>query len=1075
MAEGTELKPIGEVIGVEGVATAVRGEFSRELAMGSPVYEGEVLKTASGSNVEIRFEDNTLLAQGPNAELSLDDYVYNDDKDLSHLLFEASVGAFRITTGVITEMNPEGFQIGGPLSTLGIRGTIVTMDVKEDGTTSIGAEELHERFVVVQSDTGQERLLMNSGKVVDLDTSGQFSPIRSYTPEETALFKSISTQSVLVEQQMKDEEAKDEDEKEEEGVEEEAAQEEGGEENAEESTEEGDGEETEEGEKEAEEGEEEGEEEAEEEGEDTEKEKEEEQGEKEDAKKEEEAAAKGEGETKDEPKDGPNDEPKDEGPEGGEQDPTNEITDEPDPFDGGEKVRLDPKSELEGSGNTINGGGDGGVVPDPDPDPEPTEDSPPDPGGQDQPAPPPGEEPKDDDDPLPPPPNSPPPGDGIIYGTAGDDTVNGTAGNDKINGLAGNDQLNGLDGNDTFIMGSGDNAIDGGLGIDVLDYSSATVGMSLNMTTPSAVATDSSYSDTFSNIESVIGTNYADTLNGDAGHNTLLGGDGNDNIFGDSGNDFLGGGGGNDIIDGGSAGVDTLDYSAASGGIMGTLSGTFNGAIDATAGGEGTDVYSNIEYIAATDHADTFDMGFSDVNLDLGGGNDSVQTGGGSDSTVSGGAGTDSLSLTGGGNYNLDMGAGTATTGTSLTFNGFEAFSAGAGTDTVDFSSFGSAVSAVLSGSAHSVTSTYAFQGFEYLKGSAYNDTLEVGAGDTLDGMGGNDVLYSSGGATIAGGTGDDTFIGSSGSDVLNGEIGTDSIDYSSFTSGITGTLSSASMTVNAGAYGTDTLSNIEQVSGTNHADTFDVGNVSVSVFALADDDVIHTQFGASGHLDGGTGTDTLNLNGGSSYSINIVTETATGFSGGGTISFDNIEVVNASGSNDAADFSSATSGVNAAITTSSVSYGGTTYTGIDDLVGSNYNDTLQSGTGGGIEGRGGDDWMVLNQSNFNNIDGGVGEDTLVYGAGGMTLTLSSGSPVADIEAINMDDSASNGLNITYDAVLSVTDASNQLVVVGSAGSSITIGGGWTDDGSVTVDGVDSHQYSQSGATIIIDDDITVY
>ena len=91
-----------------------------------------------------------------------------------------------------------------------------------------------------------------------------------------------------------------------------------------------------------------------------------------------------------------------------------------------------------------------------------------------------------------------------------------------------------------------------GNGVDVLDYSTSTVGVSVDLTT--GVATSAG---NVIGILNVKGGSGDDTLIGNGGNNSLAGGSGNDVILGAGGNDILDGGAGLDILLGGT-GADTL-------------------------------------------------------------------------------------------------------------------------------------------------------------------------------------------------------------------------------------------------------------------------------------------------------------------------------------------------------------------------------------------------------------------------------------------------------------------------------------------------------------------------------------
>jgi Ca2+-binding RTX toxin-like protein len=113
---------IGTVTVLHGQALAAGAEGSRVLAQGDPVYQGETISTGPGSALEIHFLDKTVLSQGSDSKISLDEYAYNPDSGGS-LAFKMAQGTFRTVTGQIADKNPEAFQLKSPLATIGIRGT----------------------------------------------------------------------------------------------------------------------------------------------------------------------------------------------------------------------------------------------------------------------------------------------------------------------------------------------------------------------------------------------------------------------------------------------------------------------------------------------------------------------------------------------------------------------------------------------------------------------------------------------------------------------------------------------------------------------------------------------------------------------------------------------------------------------------------------------------------------------------------------------------------------------------------------------------------------------------------------
>jgi Ca2+-binding RTX toxin-like protein len=153
--------------------------------------------------------------------------------------------------------------------------------------------------------------------------------------------------------------------------------------------------------------------------------------------------------------------------------------------------------------------------------------------------------------------------DDTISGLGGNDTLTGNGGNDKLDGGAGNDKLSGGDGEDVLIGGAGYDTLDGGAGNDTASYATATAAVTVSLTAASYQNKGDAYFDSFTSIENLTGSAYADTLTGNTGANKLSGGAGADRLYGAAGNDTLEGGAGNDYLSG-DAGTDTALFSGKS-------------------------------------------------------------------------------------------------------------------------------------------------------------------------------------------------------------------------------------------------------------------------------------------------------------------------------------------------------------------------------------------------------------------------------------------------------------------------------------------------------------------------------
>jgi len=236
--------------------------------------------------------------------------------------------------------------------------------------------------------------------------------------------------------------------------------------------------------------------------------------------------------------------------------------------------------------------------------------------------------------------------------------------------------------------------------------------------------------------DTVIGSRFADTIDGGAGNDRLLGKSGGDVIHGDAGNDVLLGGHGKDHLDGGS-GRDRLNGQAGSD----TLSG--GSANDTMIGGSGDD------------------------ELDGGAGRDRLNGQSGRD-TLRGGEGVDRLRDRRGRTVVFDVVGGDVRLTRSLIRS-----------DRGDHIHVRQITRLTLQGTdGDDRIRVDGFRGPVHFRGGDGNDTLIGGNGrDTLEGGDGNDVLLGRGGNDIlAGQAGNDGIFGASGNDIASGGSGNDNI-----------------------------------------------------------------------------------------------------------------------------------------------------------------------------------------------------------------------------------------------------------------------------------------------------------
>ncbi|QOZ26713.1 calcium-binding protein [Bradyrhizobium sp. CCBAU 51753] len=380
------------------------------------------------------------------------------------------------------------------------------------------------------------------------------------------------------------------------------------------------------------------------------------------------------------------------------------------------------------------------------------------------------------------------------------------------------------------------------------------------------------------------------------------------------------------------------------------------------------------------------------------------------------------------------------------------------------------------------------------------NDILNDGSGnDTLFGDAGNDTLRAGGGLnTLVGGTGDDVYFVNNAADTiteLSGE-GSDAV----FASSSTYTLSAnVENLFYAGAQGLTGIGNAAN-------NWIQGGTGSDYLIGLDGNDVLYDYGGAPDALQGGRGDDTYIVEAAGDGLIEFQDEghdrvlttlavfalganledlTYSGsqnFAGSGNELANSIDggsgndfltgaggnnVLNGGAGSDTADYSAAPAAISVSLATGHGlnGYGGTdTYTSIENIVGSNNDDTIigdggnNTLNGGGdadsLIGGGGDDTLIGGAGAANTMQGGTGNDRYVVQAAGDSVKELANEGTDLVEtALATYTLPSNVENLTHTGSANFTGAGNELnnVIIGGAGNDYLIGGAGDDtliDGS---------------------------
>ncbi|WP_293778275.1 hypothetical protein, partial [uncultured Oxalicibacterium sp.] len=656
----------------------------------------------------------------------------------------------------------------------------------------------------------------------------------------------------------------------------------------------------------------------------------------------------------------------------------------------------------------------------------------------------------------------------------------------------------GSDYDDVFMANGSANAFDGGLGTNRVSYGASSGDVIVNLSGTAIIV---------NSVTVAAGSGKSGDAEGDTYSNIQ-------NLTGGAGNDIFIASSQVNVFDGG-AGSNTVHYGASNNGVTVNLSSGMQGTLASMQGSGGYaegDSYSNIQNVVGSNFDDTFYGGTANNTFTGNGGRDRVSYAGDSSDLI----------------INLATGAGLGGTAAGDTYIGIRDATGGSGNDTFVASSEVND----FDGGAGNNTVSYA----------ASTGGVRVNLSDTVLGdmaaRSGKDS-YAEGDTytniqNVIGSTSNDLFIASSVANVFTGNGGSDTVSYKASTAGVIVNLASSQLeSVLAGrgqngyAQG-DTYVGISNVIGSDYDDVF-MANGSINTFdgglgtnrvsygassagvivnlsgaAITVNSVnVAAGSGKNGDAEGDTYINIQNLTGGTGNDIFIASSQVNVFDGGAG---SNTVHYGASDTGVIVNLSANTQGTVATMRGSLGYADGDSYTNIQNVVGSNFDDifyggtanntftgnggrdrvsyagdsanlTINLATGAGLGGTAAGDTYIgirdatggsgndtfVASSEVNDFDGGAGNNTVSYASstGSVRVNLSD-TLVSGIAGRSGKDNFAEG--DTYTSIQNVIGSARNDLFIASSVANVFNGGG--DAGATTIG--DTVSYAASNAAVIV-------
>jgi len=113
----------GIIKAVSGDVFITGAETTMKAVANMRIIQGDTIKTGADSSVGLIFEDDTVLALGPNSEISIESFLFNPVKKELSFIARMVKGTFSFITGQIAKLAPTKVALETPDATLGVRGT----------------------------------------------------------------------------------------------------------------------------------------------------------------------------------------------------------------------------------------------------------------------------------------------------------------------------------------------------------------------------------------------------------------------------------------------------------------------------------------------------------------------------------------------------------------------------------------------------------------------------------------------------------------------------------------------------------------------------------------------------------------------------------------------------------------------------------------------------------------------------------------------------------------------------------------------------------------------------------------
>ncbi len=124
-----DMSSIGQIKTLSGEVNLERAGKVSPVKLGDRLYQSDILRSGPDGATGVLFIDDARMAIGPNSELDLSKYQFNDIKDQGAAEMQLNSGSFAAITGKMVDREPGSLKLRTSASVIAVQGASFIVNV----------------------------------------------------------------------------------------------------------------------------------------------------------------------------------------------------------------------------------------------------------------------------------------------------------------------------------------------------------------------------------------------------------------------------------------------------------------------------------------------------------------------------------------------------------------------------------------------------------------------------------------------------------------------------------------------------------------------------------------------------------------------------------------------------------------------------------------------------------------------------------------------------------------------------------------------------------------------------------